>query len=191
MCKYCIEQCHMHKMITSNSENDGKNYALLNTYLELGTYKLPLRKYKEFNNPVSKEINLRLREVQEIWVALKTNRTFGNRMGDLLCRIRNVCLGDEVYSLPYYFDPTLDELAVVETQLKYFGFMWGENLYLAKLFLYDICISLYKDFSQDLEFIKMYYEREYSNPIEMEKIMQRDILDDIIYEVIDFFRQNI
>lgn len=191
-----VDCCHMYSMILSSSDYDSKNFDLINTYLDLKEKPFPLKKYNFSENVISQEVKQRQTEVMKIYEFIKDEKMYKGRMGELLCRIRNICLGYEKYSTPSCFQPTLDDLYVIKEELKYFGFIWGENLHLAGLFLYDICMSILFKFSKETvkEFMVSYPNMKLINWKNLVKEYisspPKEVMDDLIKDTINFFKNN-
>lgn len=191
-----VDCCHMYSMILSSSDYDTNNFDLINTYLNLKEHPLPIKKYPVSESAISKEINQRQTEIMKIYEHISCEKIYKSRMGELLCRIRNICLGYEKYSTPECFQPTLDDLYTIKDELKYFGFVWGENLHLAGLFLYDICMSILFKFSKETvkEFMVSYPNMKL---IDWKNIVKdyissppKEIMDELIRDTINFFKSS-
>lgn len=164
---------------------------------DLKKYKLPSRIYYYDDDEISAEIKKRRFAIINIMENLQNDVLVESNMTNLLCRIRSQCLGYERFKAHPNFRPSIESLQVIEKELPYFGFMWGTNLELAGLFLYDICISLtYRlarnaidDYTSEkrveldkkcvVSVIKDYID----NP-------PQNILDSFIVEVVYFFMKN-
>lgn len=201
-CEYSTDHsissgCHIYPMLLTNSENDKINSKMLSLMRDLKKYKLPSRIYYYDDDEISAEIKKRRFAIINIMENLQNDVLVESSMTNLLCRIRSQCLGYERFKAHPNFRPSIESLQVIEKELPYFGFMWGTNLELAGLFLYDICISLtYRlarnaidDYTSEkrveldkkcvVSVIKDYID----NP-------PQNILDSFIVEVVYFFMKN-
>jgi len=184
-------------MLLSCSESDRQDHDLINTYKDLKIGYIPYKKYIFEDNVVSDEIKERLNDLSDLLIIIQRDIQHETKIGRLLCRIRSHSLGYENYITHQNFTPTKEQLTVVMAELKYFGFIWGIDLQLAKLFLFDVCISLIVNLSKKSAIDYMEISGKIPEKKEMINILKeyianphKDVLDSLIEEVVSFFRKN-
>jgi len=157
-----FECCKENKMVISLASKDKIDKILWSTYRDLCKYNLPIKKYVKFGEKsenyliVEREIKSRLKDVHSTWLRLQEGEAWTSDMVKMISDFRRVKGGEEGKFMTPFFTPSNEDLKICKEEMPFFGFYYKITDIIAKLFLYDIVLSVSPIFAMQKRFRIMY-----------------------------------